>query len=224
MKKFLALFIVLTFLIIPAVQVSAVWETGTIGESVKWVYDGYGKLTISGTGAMEDYEFKGAPWQKYKGELRNVVIEEGVTYIGANAFNLADSSYIHTDIESISIPASVTAIHKDAFKETAVSGITVHRDNPSYICEGGVLFNKAKTELLIFPASDLIYAYTVPESVTKIANEAFRFNPKLIELTILDNVTEIGENILYNFDKRIQYNLYNDNNRLNMYEIFKSVD
>ena len=223
MKKIFALFIVLTLLITPVIQVSAVWETGTIGESVKWVYDGYGKLTISGTGAMEDYKFKGAPWQKYKGELRNVVIEEGVTYIGANAFNLADNSYIHTDIESITIPASVTSIHKDAFKETAVSGISVSRDNPSYVCEGGVLFNKDKTELIIFPASDLIYAYTVPESVTKIANEAFRYNPKLLELTILDNVTEIGENILYNFDSRTLSIVLNDESYAKTYFTNKRV-
>lgn len=210
MKKFFVLFIVLTLLITPAVQVSAAWETGTVGESVKWVYDGYGLLTIKGTGAMEDYEYGDAPWQKYKGEIKNVVIEEGITYIGANSFNLADNSYIHTDIESISIPVSVTAIHKDAFKGTAVSGISVHKDNLSYTCENGVLFNKDKTELIIFPASDLIYAYTVPESVTKIANEAFRFNPNIIELTILDNVTEIGESVLYDFGSRKTKIVLND--------------
>ena len=53
-----------------------------------------GVLTISGEGAMEDYSVGGQPWYAYRVSIKKVVIEDGVTSIGNNAFceckNLTD--------------------------------------------------------------------------------------------------------------------------------------
>lgn len=53
------------------------------GEDLFWKLEG-GTLTISGTGAMDDY-VGGAPWAEHKNEIEKLVLS-GVTYIGAESF------------------------------------------------------------------------------------------------------------------------------------------
>ena len=56
------------------------------GENLTWeIRDG--ALVISGTGAMDDYEQGAAPWTAIAGRIRQVVIGEGVTHVGAHAFD-----------------------------------------------------------------------------------------------------------------------------------------
>ncbi len=64
--------------------------SGTCGENLTWVLDSEGILTISGTGAMEDYsEETPAPWDTYweLESIRGIVIEAGVTRIGDYAMD-----------------------------------------------------------------------------------------------------------------------------------------
>ena len=69
-----------------------------------------GTLTISGTGAMKDWDSTSdIPWYAEKDNLEEVIINEGVTNIGANAFN---SCY---KVPIIELPSSVTTIGDDAF-------------------------------------------------------------------------------------------------------------
>ena len=82
---------------------------GTCGESVNWIMTGDGILTISGTGAMADYSWDGAPWHGFWSQVKTVVIENGVTSIGERAF--CDCS----SLTSVTIPSSVTSIGWDAF-------------------------------------------------------------------------------------------------------------
>ena len=70
------------------------------GSKVKWSFDTTtGTLTISGSGAMADYDIEVygdtiAPWAKYKKNIQKVVIEKEVTTIGKNAFE--DCSQLST--------------------------------------------------------------------------------------------------------------------------------
>jgi len=59
-------------------------EPDQCGEDLRWKYED-GTLTISGTGAMDDYSETKAPWAEYKDSLEKLVLS-GVTYIGAEAF------------------------------------------------------------------------------------------------------------------------------------------
>ena len=102
--------IVLASLILLLCCGSAVAETsGTCGDDLIWVLDDNGLLTISGTGAMTDYSWSGAPWYNSRKSIQTFAIEEGVTSIGYYAFGYC------SNLENVTIPVSVTSIGHDAF-------------------------------------------------------------------------------------------------------------
>ena len=83
---------------------------GTCGNGVNYSYDNTTHtLYIFGSGAMDDFAEGGAPWNSYKTNITSVVIEDGVTSIGNNAFAGC------TSLPSITIPTSVTSIGGSAF-------------------------------------------------------------------------------------------------------------
>lgn len=83
--------------------------SGACGESLTWRFDsGAGTLTISGTGAMYDY-YGDRPWEDYVYQIRELVLEAGVTYIGEAAF------FGCTNIQSIELPSTVTGLGPAAF-------------------------------------------------------------------------------------------------------------
>ncbi|MBQ5711627.1 MAG: leucine-rich repeat domain-containing protein [Oscillospiraceae bacterium] len=61
--------------------------TGACGEGLTWTVDAQGKLTISGTGAMETYDYGSAPWYGYRDAITSVVVEGTVTGISDGAFH-----------------------------------------------------------------------------------------------------------------------------------------
>ena len=48
-------------------------------------------LTLSGTGAIPDFEQGQAPWNSNAASITDVIVEEGISCIGENAFNMLDS-------------------------------------------------------------------------------------------------------------------------------------
>ena len=91
-----------------------------------------------------------------------------VTTIGEWAFSNC------TSLASIDIPNSVTTIGELAFAScTSLASISVASDNPNYIGIDGVLFNKDKTMIVVYPASKDGSEYTIPNSVTTIGELAF---------------------------------------------------
>ena len=75
--------------------------SGTCGakgneKNVHWTLDSDGTLTISGSGAMADYDsYYNQPWAGQRDNIKHLVVENGVTSIGNNAFryctNLIDA-------------------------------------------------------------------------------------------------------------------------------------
>ena len=76
----------------------------------KWHFDeAKGVLTISGSGAMEDYSDESkTPWRTHRESIKKVIIENGVTQIGKKAFSLKN-------LIDVTIPESVIKIGFIAF-------------------------------------------------------------------------------------------------------------
>ena len=156
---------------------SASYETsGTWGE-VNWSLDEEGTLTISGSGAMgEDKGWASStdsPWS-YRSDIRNVIIEDGVTSIKTWAF------YACSGLVSVTIPASVTEYGSGIFNScsslTTVSlpeGMTKIADSMFCNCES-------------------LTSITIPEGVSYIGSNAFDGCTSLTDISIPASVTDIG--------------------------------
>ena len=86
----------------PCFEIKNSIEQGQCGTEVTYLLDEEGLLTISGTGKLTS-----SPWTKTN--VKNVVIEEGVTSI----FNEAFQEY--TNLVTVSISSTVTSFGKNAF-------------------------------------------------------------------------------------------------------------
>jgi hypothetical protein len=113
---------VFLFLAVCLLPAAAFAQSGTEG-GLSWSLSG-DTLTVSGAGDMPDYYYYGAnvpyftdtiPWFSYQESIRTVVIEEGVTRIGTEAF------YRCANLVSVIIPGSVTSFGKGAFDDPNVS-------------------------------------------------------------------------------------------------------
>ena len=186
---------------------------GKDGSNVTWTLDSAGLLTISGTGEMADYEYNSTPWYdyKYKSEIKDAVITDGVTSIGDAAF------YYCKGPISVTIPDSVTSIGDNAFayckgltNVTIPDGVTsigeyaflgcdniekVHIANIAAWCGmvfGNYASNPLKYAKNLYVNDVLVTNLTIPSSVTSIGCYAFYNCTSLTGVTIPDSVKNIG--------------------------------
>ena len=147
--------------------------SGSCGDHLNWKLEN-GTLTISGTGAMNNYGFDNMPWRSSRGSIKTVYIEDGVTRIGDSAFRAC------SNLNSITIPDSVTSIGYAAFYGCSkLSSITIP-DSVTSI--GAQAFNRCSN----------LSSITIPNKVTSIGDYTFCFCSNLGSITIPDSVTSIG--------------------------------
>ena len=149
------------------------WNEGNL----TWKLDADGTLTISGTGAMKDYDYYNnpSPASQKKDSVKKVVIEDGVTSIRNSAF------YDCNSLTSITIPNSVTSIGAYAFSNCYyLTSITI----PDSVTSIGKL---------AFYSCDSLTSITISNSVTSIEERAFAYCSRLTSITIPDGVTSIGD-------------------------------
>jgi len=82
--------------------------SGQCGYELYWQYANH-TLTISGTGAMYDYSGNDMPWFLFRDTTDAVVLEQGITHIGNNAFN----GFVK--LGKIELPSTLTSIGANAF-------------------------------------------------------------------------------------------------------------
>ena len=187
--------------------------SGTCGENLTWSYND-GVLTISGTGAMDDY-YTHAPWDMYKTSINEIILPNGLTTIGSYAFRGCSG------ITSINIPNSVTSIGSWAFRGcsgltsifipngvtnisrimnpfqscSSLSMINVESGNPTYDSRDNCnAIIETNTNRLISGCKNTI----IPYGVTIIGYYAFYGCSDLTSIVIPNSVTSIGDNAFSN--------------------------
>jgi uncharacterized repeat protein (TIGR02543 family) len=124
--------------------------------------------------------------------LTSVDIPNSITSIGDHAF------YNCNMLTTISIPNSVTSIGYKALGSCLkLSSITVDSNNSNYSSPDGVLFNKALTTLIQYPAGKSNTSYVIPSTVTSIGDNAFDQIVALLSVTIPNSITSVGTEAFY---------------------------
>ncbi len=86
-------------------------QVGTLSNGIAWRYTTHGTLTVSGNGAMEDFESSAnAPWYRLgERSMNNLVISEGITHIGDRSFQAFEK------LKTVTLPSTLKTIGKSAF-------------------------------------------------------------------------------------------------------------
>ena len=138
--------------------------SGDCGENVTWELSEDGTLTISGTGAMADDGYNdetgtstSAPWYSKSDRITSVVVEEGVTTVGNEAFSWCQK------LASVNLPSTLVRIGDKAFYNcTALSSVVI----PEGVTHIG---------FCAFQNCPELKAVTIPSSVTVLSDHCFGY-------------------------------------------------
>ncbi len=177
--------------------------SGQCGASAKWTLDTDGTLTISGTGAMYDYDFIGernpAPWcaNGLNNRVRTVVVKKGITELGYNAFTecgelkkvtlpsglkrIGSCAFIDCfSLPELTIPATVTTIESNAFTNcNSIKTLTL----PGGLKEIG---DAACSQM------GSLSSVTLGKGITRLSPYMFNMCYALTSVTVPEGVTDIG--------------------------------
>ena len=200
---------------------------GMCGESALWRFDAEtGILHLYGIGAMEDFTPEQQPWAEYLPMITSVVISDGITSIGANAFVNAEN------LTSIILDETVTAIGSHAFDNTctiygyagSVADSYAKENKLTFVEINGKcgeqavwLYDEELHALSIMGSgimTDYSYGSDVPwydfreeitsvniaEGITSVGSYAFYYCEALTSIELPATITRIGEYAFYECD------------------------
>ena len=201
-------------------------DSGKCGDGVNYYYEEANHtLTISGEGeiyGVANYWLgERGPWDAYREEIENLIIEFGVTSIGENAFNGCNNlSYLSiansvtkisteafrncSKLASVTIPSSVTNIYSNAFNGCSnLHNIIVLNDGISIISnafDDTAWYDNQPNGIVYLDKIAYNYKGTMPENTkieikdgtVGIAVGAFNSCTNLASVFIPEGVTTIG--------------------------------
>ena len=181
-----------------AEDASAVTWTKTESDGLTWTLYEDGTLNISGTGEMRGYNAYSIKSPACdNSNIKNVVIEDGITSIGSFAF-------YGCSLTNIRIPGSVTSIGNCAIEDCmSLTSVTIPGSVSSIgeyafrdcrnLTDATILDGVTSIENRAFWGCSSLTSVTIPNSVTNIGESAFWNCNKLTSVTIPDGVTSIED-------------------------------
>ena len=144
--------------------------------------------------------------------LQSVIVPEGVESIGDQAFHncvelktivlpesmktLDTGCFNNTALSEVFLPNQVSYIGNNCLRTRNLQSIIVGEKNPYFCSEDGVLFNKEKTVLVLFPCARE-GEYVVPDSVREIGAGAFSENRVISKVVLPEGITTIDTSAFY---------------------------
>ena len=158
--------------------------SGTCGENLTWKFDeSSGTLTISGSGAMKDFNMYSAPW--YGLDIRTVKFSGNITSIGDFAFGGCEN------LKDITLPDSVKSIGSYSFYRCfGISGLTLPKN----------------LETIGMRAFYNCYSFTsmrIPASVKIVGAQAFIYCFRLEKISVDSANTEYCDSAGVLYDRKM---------------------
>ncbi len=154
-------------------------SSGSCGTGLTWSYSS-GTLTISGSGAMDNFTASTIPWKSQLSSIKTVVVGDNVTTIGDSAF------YNCTALTSVTMPDGITYIGSAAFSQcSALTTLTL----PSALETIGAFALLSCSKLT---------SIAIPEGVETISSSAFYKCEALKSIYLPSTLKEVKGNAFHN--------------------------
>lgn len=158
------------------------WKSaGKMNESISWILDDDGTLTISGEGQIPDYtnglysDFMEYSPFWFNDNIKKVIIEEGITGTGNYTFSGCKN------LKSVSLPSTLNSISMGTFAETGLTEVTIPNGVRNIYQES-------------FESCEDLKKVTLPYGLKMIGFSAFNLCKSLTEINIPETVDTIGDN------------------------------
>lgn len=167
---------------------------------------------VAAAQAADEFVIHDGVLTKYTGAGGAVVIPDGVTRIGREAFyqctgltnitipnsvtDIGSRAFQKSGLTSITIPSSVSYIGEFSFSIDTLTSFSVDPGNPNFSSKDGVLYDKDQTSLLVYPRGKKDTTFVVPDGVVKIKEWAY-YEGNLTSVSIPSSVTAIGEGVFF---------------------------
>lgn len=147
--------------------------SGKCGREAEWTLNlNTGLMTISGKGAMEDYQYSTrTPWVKYRDKIKTVKIEKGITRIGTNAFyNCSELTDVTGCGDVLSIGINTFRNCKKLKRVTGCTRLTLV-EQYAFCADTVLSYIGTKSGIVSLPACTKIGGYTFYEckGITQLA-------------------------------------------------------
>ncbi len=126
-------------------------------------------------------------------KLEEINLPDTVESIAEYAFGLCNLS------GEIHLPENLKTLETYAFGgNNGITSYTISENNSTFSTEDGVLYDKNKNKLILYPSGNERKEWTVPDTVTTIDNGAFLFAQNLEKITLGENVKNISSGAFQN--------------------------
>lgn len=189
MKKFLSLFVTLVFVLCSVpICVNAQTINDKLNDSISYTFNSKtGELVIKGSGDTDDYI--NSPFGYIGANIKSVVIEKGITGIGARLFRNCALT------ERIKVSESVLDIDVTAFDGCkGIKEFSVDIENEVYSSFDGILYSKDLSKLIKYPSAKNDERFATLKNTTTICKNSFKGSVNLKTVVLSSETVNIEEN------------------------------